>query len=110
MQDFIEITDSEFEEQVLNSDLPVLIDVWAPWCGPCRAIAPAIEQIATEYKGRIKVGKLNVDDNAETARKYGVASIPALMIFKDGKPVKGIIGAIPKEQIEDMLQPFLVEA
>lgn len=107
MSDYIELSDSDFEEQVLKSELPVLIDVWAPWCGPCRMIAPSIEQIASEYKGKLKVGKLNVDVNTETAKKYGVSSIPALMIFKDGKPMKGTIGAMPKAQIVEMIQPFL---
>ena len=93
------ITDNNFELEVLKSDKPVLIDFWAAWCGPCRIIAPIVEEIASDYKDKVKVGKLDVDENQETSIKYGVRSIPTLLIFKDGKLKETIIGAIPKAQI-----------
>ena len=107
MSDYITLTDDTFDKEVLDSELPVLVDIWAPWCAPCQFVAPAIEQIATEYKGKLKVGKLNVDENTRIAQRYGVSSIPALMIFKDGQPVKGVIGAMPKADIEKIILPFL---
>ncbi len=90
------VTDATFEQEVLKSDKPVLVDFWAPWCGPCRAIAPAVEDVAGEYQGRLKVVKINVDDNAGVAMRYNVRSIPNLMIFKDGQVKDQIIGAVPK--------------
>lgn len=95
----INITDGNFEQEVIKSDKPVLIDFWAVWCGPCRMVAPIVEEIANEYDGKIKVGKLDVDENQETTIKYGVRSIPTLLIFKDGRLLDTIIGAIPKNQI-----------
>jgi thioredoxin 1 len=95
----ITITDNNFESEVLKSDKPVLIDFWAAWCGPCRIIAPIVEEIATDYKDKVKVGKLDVDENQETSIKYGVRSIPTLLIFKDGELKETIIGAVPKSQI-----------
>jgi thioredoxin 1 len=95
----ITITDNNFELEVLKSEMPVLIDFWAAWCGPCRIIAPIVEEIASDYKDKVKVGKLDVDENQETSIKYGVRSIPTLLIFKDGKLKETIIGAIPKAQI-----------
>jgi len=99
----IEITDANFEQEVIQSDLPVLIDFWAVWCGPCRMIAPIVEEIAGEYDGKVKVGKLDVDNNPNTAVKYGIRSIPSLLIFKGGEVVDNIIGAVPKEQITEKL-------
>jgi thioredoxin 1 len=93
------ITDDNFEQEVINSDIPVLIDFWAVWCGPCKIIAPVVEQLAEEYDGKLKVGKLDVDNNQETSIKYGVRSIPTLLVFKDGKVKETIIGAVPKQQI-----------
>lgn len=93
------ITDDNFEQEVLNSDLPVLIDFWAVWCGPCKIIAPVVEQLAEEYAGKLKVGKLDVDNNQEASIKYGVRSIPTLLIFKNGQVKETIIGAVPKAQI-----------
>jgi thioredoxin 1 len=107
MQNIVEGTDLNFEQEVLKSDVPVLVDFWAPWCGPCRAVAPVVEQIANDYKGKLKVVKTNTDDNQDIAIKYGIRSIPTLGIFKDGKVVDGIIGAVPKQMIENKVKPFL---
>jgi len=95
-ENLLEITDDNFEAEVLKSDIPVLVDIWAPWCGPCRIVGPIIEELAGEYAGKMKVGKLNVDDNSETAMKYQVQSIPTILIFKDGQEIQRIIGARPK--------------
>lgn len=95
----VTITDDNFENEVINSDLPVLIDFWAVWCGPCKIIAPVVEQLAEEYDGKLKVGKLDVDSNQQTSIKYGVRSIPTLLLFKNGQVKDTIIGAVPKQQI-----------
>ncbi len=94
------LTESNFEEEVLKSEIPVLVDFWATWCGPCRMLAPMIEKIAEEQSGVIKVGKIDVDEEPELAAKYGIASIPTLMVFKGGQVVKTSIGVIPKASIE----------
>ncbi|MTI89685.1 MAG: thioredoxin [Balneolaceae bacterium] len=99
----IEFTDSNFEEEVLNSDDPVLVDFWAEWCGPCRMIGPVVEELAGEYAGKAKVGKVNVDNNPEISVKYGIRSIPALLIFKGGEVVDQIVGAVPKSQLTKQL-------
>ena len=93
------VTDSSFEVDVINSSEPVVVDFWAEWCGPCRMIAPALEEIATEMKGRVKIAKLNVDENPGVAGKYGIRSIPTLMVFKDGKQVATKTGAVPKSEL-----------
>jgi len=93
-------TDQNFEQEVINNDMPVLVDFWAPWCAPCRIVSPIVEELAKEYEGKLKVGKLNVDENPESASKYGVMSIPSLIIFKKGQPVKTMIGAQGKENFK----------
>ncbi len=98
---------AEFQEKVLESDLPVLVDFWAPWCGPCRAIAPAVEELATEYAGKAKVFKIDVDQVGEVAQNYGVMSIPALLVFKGGKVVDKQVGAGPKSQIAALIDRAL---
>jgi len=109
MSDYVELTDNNFEQEVIKSDKPVLIDLWAPWCAPCRFVGPIIEQIAAEYKDRLKVGKLNVEDHKVWASKYGVTAIPTLFIFKDGNLVQRAVGAMPKQEIEKLIQPYLDE-
>lgn len=99
----LELTDANFDQEVLNSDKPVLVDFWAVWCAPCKMIAPAIEELAQEYEGKVKVGKLDVDHNHGVAIRYGIRSIPTLLIFKDGKVVDQIVGAVPKAHIVDRL-------
>ncbi|MGA8265550.1 MAG: thioredoxin [Ignavibacteriaceae bacterium] len=101
------ISDDNFENEVLKSDKPVLIDFWATWCGPCRTIAPIVEEIALEYNGKVKVGKLDVDNNQQTAIKYGVRSIPTLLVFKNGEVKETIIGAVPKGQILQKLNTVI---
>lgn len=96
----IDINDSSFKQEVLEESLPVLVDFWAVWCGPCLRFAPVIEQIAKEYKGKLKVCKLNVDEASKTASNYGIMSIPTLAIFKNGKVVDKIVGALPKADLE----------
>jgi len=97
------LTDQNFEEEVLKYDGPVLVDFWAPWCGPCRVVGPVVEEVAKDYEGKAKVGKLNVDENQATAQKYGVMSIPTLGFFKGGEMVDQLVGAQPKETIVEHL-------
>ena len=99
MGDVQQVSDSSFEADVLKSDLPVLIDFWAPWCGPCKQIAPVVDELAKEYDGRLKIVKMNVDDNPQTPSKYGVRGIPNLILFKAGQVRDQIIGAVPKAQL-----------
>ncbi|MGE5682422.1 MAG: thioredoxin [Bacillota bacterium] len=103
----VQFTDANFESEVINSDVPVIVDFWATWCGPCRMIAPIIEQLASEYEGKVKVGKLDVDDNQQTAIKYGVRSIPTVLFLKGGKVVDTIIGAVQKPQFVQKIQNIL---
>jgi thioredoxin 1 len=103
MENVVEITDSNFDQQVLKSNEPVLVDFWAPWCGPCRMIAPLVEELAGENRGSIKVGKVNIDDNPGAAQNYGVSSIPTLMIFKGGKIVNQFVGVQPKNRLQQAI-------
>jgi len=107
-ENLVHITDANFESEVINSPVPVLIDFWAAWCMPCRFVAPVVEALAEEYKGQIKVGKLDVDSNPITASKFGITSIPTLLLFKNGEIVDGVIGAVPKEQLEKIIKKHLV--
>ena len=103
----IHVNDVNFEKEVIKSDKPVLVDLWAPWCGPCLAIGPIVEELAGEYKDKIKVAKLNVDDSPKTATSHGVRSIPTLMLFKDGKLEDTLIGLVPKDRLEDFIKKVL---
>jgi len=103
MANVLEISDQSFETEVLQSPVPVLIDFWAPWCAPCRAIAPVVEELAKEYQGRIKVVKLNVDDNPQTPTRYGVRGIPNLILFQGGTVREQIVGAVPKKRLVDAI-------
>ncbi|MFQ6615539.1 MAG: thioredoxin [Fidelibacterota bacterium] len=102
-----EFTDSNFESEVLGSDLPVLVDFWAEWCAPCRMIEPHVREIAGKYEGKLKVGRLNVDDNPGTATEFGIRSIPNLLVFKEGTISDQIVGAVPKESITQVLDKVL---
>jgi thioredoxin 1 len=103
----VEGTDTNFDQEVLKSDLPVLVDFWAPWCGPCRMVSPLVDELAEELTGKLKVVKVNTDENQEIAVKYGIRSIPTLGIFKNGEIIDGVIGAVPKQTIKEKLLPHL---
>ena len=100
----VAVTDANFDSDVLGSSEPVVVDFWAEWCGPCRFIAPALEEIATEMDGKVKIAKLNVDENPNTMMRYGVRSIPTLILFKDGEPTAMQVGAVPKQKLSDWIQ------
>lgn len=106
-KDTIVVGDASFKAEVIDSNTPVLVDFWATWCAPCRAIAPALEDLATQYKGKVKIAKLDVDENQGVAQQYGIRSIPTLLMFKGGKVVEQLVGAVPKAKLEDTLKKVL---
>lgn len=99
----LQVTDADFDKVVLKSDIPVLVDFWAPWCGPCRALAPVIDELSEEYAGRVKVVKMNVDENPSTPQKYGVRAIPTLVLIKNGETVESVTGGMPKANLVSLL-------
>ena len=103
----VELTDDSFETEVLKSSIPVLVDFWATWCAPCKAIGPLIDELAEEYDGKVKIAKVNVDDNQAIPGQFGVRGIPTLILFKDGQVVDQVVGAVPKNQLEGLLQKVL---
>ena len=107
---YVTLTDGDFQDQVIQSSQPVLVDFWATWCGPCQAMNPIIQELATEYQGRVSVGKVNVDEQPTLAAQFGIQSIPTLLVFKDGKVVDTVIGAVPKKVIADTLNAVVTQA
>jgi thioredoxin 1 len=107
MADVFQVTDSNFQAEVIESETPVLVDFWAPWCGPCRMVAPVLEEIAEEREGNLRIAKLNVDENQQTAAQFEVLSIPTLILFRNGQVAKKVIGAYPKKRLEAELEPAL---
>lgn len=103
----IHLTDANFTEEIKNSDVPVVVDFWAAWCGPCRMIAPIIDELASEYDGKAKIAKVDVDNNQQVAMQYGIRSIPTILMFKGGEQVETIVGAVPKEQIQNKLNALM---
>lgn len=103
----LHVNDKNFSSEVLQSNLPVLVDFWATWCGPCRAISPIVEELANEFSGRVKVAKLNVDENPATPSQYGVRGIPTLILFKEGKVLEQIVGSVPKARLKAMIEKAL---
>jgi len=103
----IKLTDQNFNEEVLKSEIPVVVDFWAEWCMPCRMVGPIIEELAKEYEGKVKVGKMNVDENSQVPGNFGIMSIPSILIFKNGQPIKTIVGAQPKENFKKEIDTIL---
>jgi len=103
----VKVNDGNFKQEVIDSEIPVIVDFWAPWCGPCNMIAPHVEEIAKEYAGKIKVCKLNVDEASAIATEYAIMSIPAIMLFKDGKVMEKRVGVMNKQELEKFIQPYL---
>jgi thioredoxin 1 len=106
-EDVFHTSDAEFAKQVLESEQPVLVDFWATWCGPCKAIAPTLDALATQYKGKVRVAKLNIDEQQKTAQAYGIRSIPTLLLFKGGKVIEQVVGAVPKARLEETFKKAL---
>ncbi len=104
------VTDATFEAEVLKSETPVLVDFWAPWCGPCRMVGPVLEKVAQQYAGKVRIAKLNVDENQQTSMTYGIRSIPTIALFKGGEVVDGVLGAAPQSFFTEMLDKHLAEA
>ncbi len=107
MEKPVEVDDRTFEEKVINQKTPVLVDFWAPWCGPCRAIAPILDELAEEYKGKMTIARLNVDEAPQSASKYGISAIPTMLLFKEGKPVSQLVGFRPKPELKKALDENL---
>jgi len=107
MAEEITLTETDFDEVINKSDLPILVDFWAPWCGPCRFIAPVLSEIAGEQDGKIKIGKLNVDDHPAVAQRFNITGIPTIILFKNGNPVETMVGALPKDMLEASIMPHL---
>lgn len=107
MAEIVQLTDDTFEAEVIKSDIPVMIDFWAIWCGPCMAISPTVEELAKDYEGKLKVCKMDVDKNQQVPMQLGVRSIPALIFFKDGKVVDQIVGAVPKQAMAEKIDPLI---
>lgn len=107
MSEVLHISDASFEQEVLRSEVPVLLDFWAPWCGPCKMIAPVLDELATEFGDKVKIAKINIDENEQVAAQFGVRSIPTLMLFKEGKSVATQVGALPKSQLAAFVQQHI---
>lgn len=107
MADLLHVSDANFEKEIVQSDIPAMVDFWAEWCGPCKMVGPGVEALAKEYAGKIKIAKMDVDENRETPAKFGIRSIPTLILFKEGKVAQTIVGALPKSDIEEALKKLL---